>query len=448
MLKLLFVGHSYHGSTGSSQFFRDLLASQCQLDIVAIDPTGIADTERLASLPLQSYAGVILWQIDYLASYFLRRGIHTIVCPMYDASSTLPAKHWAAMKQALIIAFSLELHLRIQAAGVDSLYVRYCPSPPRRGTPNHEGSVIITTSITSRENSKDGLRVFFWERLPDTAISFANVQRLLDKLNVSHLHVHCAPDPGRCSHHSSKYHSERYEVTTSNWFEDRRDYHDLLKQADIYIAPRYSEGIGMGFLEAMLEGCCVIAHDMATHNEYIENWSNGILVDFTSNPHQVLQAEAKVIRGIGQKAKQDSEQWSKGWKEFYSGLLLKRIISYISAPLNAVRNPPITSTHSPVCDQAIALLELRSLCAAHMDWDSYWGHIDDILTPTVGDDAPRVRFVLPEVNALEQDGEYLRAFNALSRKAAGTSSESIFYQGLLRRLMARMNQKLRRPSPS
>jgi len=55
---------------------------------------------------------------------------------------------------------------------------------------------------------------------------------------------------------------------------------DLLsKNCGIAIAPRYSEGIGMGFLELMAKGICVIAYNMPTHNEYIIDGWNGFLFD-------------------------------------------------------------------------------------------------------------------------------------------------------------------------
>ncbi|MDR2337819.1 MAG: glycosyltransferase [Deltaproteobacteria bacterium] len=94
-------------------------------------------------------------------------------------------------------------------------------------------------------------------------------------------------------------------MTYSNWFENKSDMTDLIKQAGIYIAPRKLEGIGISFLETMVMGKAVIAQDAPTMNEYIENGINVYLVDFNkpepidlSNIEWVQKMSGKV-RGSG-----------------------------------------------------------------------------------------------------------------------------------------------------
>lgn len=55
------------------------------------------------------------------------------------------------------------------------------------------------------------------------------------------------------------------------------EYLTLLKQANMFIAPRRLEGVGVAFLEAMASGCCVIAYDEVTMNEYIRHGENGLI---------------------------------------------------------------------------------------------------------------------------------------------------------------------------
>lgn len=62
-------------------------------------------------------------------------------------------------------------------------------------------------------------------------------------------------------------------------FVSKEESSQITKDCGIYIAPRLAEGIGMAFLEAMAAGKCVVAHDDATMNEYIEDGKSGILVD-------------------------------------------------------------------------------------------------------------------------------------------------------------------------
>ena len=328
MRKILFVGHHYHSSTGSSSFFQDLLRLEYELSIFHVDPHGDSEADRLASLSLEEYDCVLLWQIDYLASYFLRRGMPTIVCPMYDASSTLDAAHWRSMAGSLIFCFSLELHYRVQAAGVHSIYIRYFPNVYPLTPRNDSFSFTANSSQNPPlDATKNGLKVFFWERLPDSLLCLSTVIKLLEGIPVSHLHVHQAPDPGKAPTPIPS--CENLHISTSTWFESKADYLQAIQEADIFIAPRFSEGIGLGFLEAMSYGCCVIAHDMATHNEYISNWQNGILVNFYSKEPIALVADEDHIRSLGIRAHQDSLIWKDNWSSFYSQLAIAEIESYI-----------------------------------------------------------------------------------------------------------------------
>ena len=52
---------------------------------------------------------------------------------------------------------------------------------------------------------------------------------------------------------------------------------DFCRNKGIYIAPRFQEGIGMSFLEAMAMGRCVIAVNEPTMNEYIKPGKTGFL---------------------------------------------------------------------------------------------------------------------------------------------------------------------------
>jgi len=62
-------------------------------------------------------------------------------------------------------------------------------------------------------------------------------------------------------------------------FVARDEYLEMIRDVGVYVAPRYSEGIGMSFLEPLAMGKCVIAHDAPTMNEYIRDGENGILTD-------------------------------------------------------------------------------------------------------------------------------------------------------------------------
>lgn len=89
------------------------------------------------------------------------------------------------------------------------------------------------------------------------------------------IHVHNAPDiedpadwePFGCS-------------SLSYFSNDGASYRQALSRSNVFICPRFTEGIGMAMLEALSKGMLVIAHDEPTANEYISHRVNGILLNF------------------------------------------------------------------------------------------------------------------------------------------------------------------------
>jgi len=92
--------------------------------------------------------------------------------------------------------------------------------------------------------------------------------------------MHIAPDPGGPAPTlPTEAEQKEYNIVTSAWFAEKRDFFNILDRANIFFAPRRAEGIGQSFLEAMARGQCVIAPDNGTMNEYILHGVNGLLYD-------------------------------------------------------------------------------------------------------------------------------------------------------------------------
>ncbi len=327
---------------------------------------------------------------------------------MYDASSTLDAVHWQAMAGALVICFSLELHYKVQASGVDSLYIKYFPKQPEcvgETSPSFAG--CASDSSLRKPNESHGLRVFFWERLPETPLNLSSVMKTLSGLPVSHLHVHQASDPGRTPSLIPCH--DDYPISSSSWFDSKDDYFRAIQNSDIFIAPRFSEGIGMGFLEAMNLGCCVIAHDLATHNEYISNWKNGILVDFLSTGNTVISATAESIRSMGSRAKADAKMWRDGWVNFYSKIALKSIANYLNY---SVIEPVISCALPEKVSFLKSVDELTALSAAHQSWDVYWSHLLSLRDISLGRRS-QAGLLMPSIHRLVLEGNLSQACEEL-----------------------------------
>lgn len=74
---------------------------------------------------------------------------------------------------------------------------------------------------------------------------------------------------------------ETYHVTLCEKpYLPREEFLQLFSRAGVFLAPRYREGIGHPYLEAMSMGKVVIANQDGTMDEYIEHGVNGWLVNY------------------------------------------------------------------------------------------------------------------------------------------------------------------------
>ncbi|GAP38672.1 glycosyltransferase [Piscinibacter sakaiensis] len=292
MRKLLFVDHAFHRTTRSSEFFVRILRRFFEVEILDIEPE--EDATPLPDLSRLDHDLVVLWQMDYLAPAFIARGMRVVVVPMYDGSSSLPDVHWVWARQARFLCFSRRLHHRIERAGGRALRLRYY-KPARAG---------------AEHRAFDRLRVFLWQRRPEHGLNLALVERLFGS-QLESVHVHDSADDRSLD--TSPYlarQSPQYRLTRSSWFKNGKSYEDLLTQHNVFIAPRRSEGIGMGFLEAMAHGMLVVANADSTHDEYISNWVSGLLIDpDRSGPVHVLDQAPRIAHMAWKTCEIGYDEW-------------------------------------------------------------------------------------------------------------------------------------------
>jgi glycosyltransferase involved in cell wall biosynthesis len=183
---------------------------------------------------------------------------------MFDAIGSVDHGFVSHRRDLKIISFCKMLHDQFVSLGLESLYMQYFPKP---------------AEFTPGQSDQ----VFFWQRL--TQINVNTVARLFTNASVK-IHVHKAVDPYHSFVSPDSETENKFQVTYSEWFENKNQLLDLIKSKGVYVAPREREGIGMSFLEAMAMGKAVIACDNPTMNEYIENGKTGYLFDL-KNPHSI-----------------------------------------------------------------------------------------------------------------------------------------------------------------
>jgi len=290
MKKALFVDHMYHKKTRSADFFVDVLRNSFDIELYYLEPDNRPDAGVLSAAAGADI--VILWQMDFLAPVFSAMGKPVVVAPMFDGSGNMPDLHWMFAHKARFFNFSIALNERIRMAGCQTMLLRYFPEP-------------VEESHLPRF---DKLNAFFWQRRPDHGLDFNLVDTMLGD-EIDNLHLHNAPDvPG--DFHVTLPKGRQYKLTQSTWFKDKAGYANCLAKANVFIAPRVAEGIGMALLEAMAAGKLVLAHDAPTNNEYILNWFNGILFDKSvASPTRVRDQAARIARAAWRTSVEGRKQW-------------------------------------------------------------------------------------------------------------------------------------------
>ena len=303
MKSVLFLGHEYHKKTKSNQFFVDLLKKKYEVTCISFDPyegkyIGEYDINKLYDL-------FILWQIipsreevDRLFKY--KKGM---LIPMYDSVVLNNNVDWINFGDFKVLCFCQKLLHILELRGFDVFYIQFFPPSAKKFVQGDKKSV------------------FLWQR--KELINIRLVEKLVECMDIKHIHIHKALDPQNVFITNM---NTNYTITFSEWFENSNDYKKCVLESAIYIAPREYEGIGMGFLEAMAMGRCVIAPNYPTMNEYIEDGVNGILYDL----NEIKPLKKYDILAIQKEAYIFSKRGYKNWL-----MRIEDMFSWIDTSVNA-----------------------------------------------------------------------------------------------------------------
>ena len=287
MKKILYMDLEFHIKTSSTQFLYKLLEENFLVDKCFLDLGGRAEEVS------QDYTNCYY---DYLILFQAmpeRRCIETfsygkgILFPMYDSAVGKTIDEWTEYRDFTIINFSKTLHDYLSKNGFESRYIQYFPKPQE---------------IKDYGNVNT---LFLWQRT--NQIHANQILSLCGNLNLKKVHIHKAVDP--FFYYIGVDERFCYDFSYSNWFPEKSDLLEVMSRAAYYAAPRKYEGIGMGFLDAMAMGRCVIAPNQPTMNEYIDDGVNGILYDY-ENPRNIIVRD---VRKLQENAHRSIERGYKKW---------------------------------------------------------------------------------------------------------------------------------------
>jgi glycosyltransferase involved in cell wall biosynthesis len=185
--------------------------------------------------------------------------------PMWDEARGYPQEWWQNLPKNLrVVSFSGRIGERCDAVGLDKLEIRFFQSPENR----------------PKANWDNGRTLFYWNRSGLVGKPFLSAFcRSLQIDNLIYLRNETIGLPAGMDYPlPQQLGGTRIHAVEAGQFLPQTEYLDLFHQANIFLAPRTSEGVGLFLLEAMAQGCAVFAYDAPTMNEYISHKNNGYLL--------------------------------------------------------------------------------------------------------------------------------------------------------------------------
>ena len=297
-IRILFVDLEMHKGTGSSQFFTDLLRRKYDVDRCYV--TSRKDPRMPTREIVEPYDAIAYWQASPSNLRAKSYGKPAFYLPMYDAES-FNIFNWMQRRiaGAKAICFCAKEADFLEKAGFSPLKIKFYPEIRDAASGNPR-------------------KLFFWDRIQKLLhvtghASFLTLKKLFNPGDLDGMIV-------RCTTHRKQLVSEEdqkdYNVThlPAEKHLSQEEYFAIFSDCGIFGTSRANEGIGMGFLEAMAMGKCVIVNDDATFNEYVRDGVSGILVDY-GNPEASKEKIAKAdISAIQREAYRQSVEGRKAWE--------------------------------------------------------------------------------------------------------------------------------------
>ena len=203
-----------------------------------------------------------------------------------------------------ILSFSEKMTQVCKRFGIETMTVRYYLNPDD-----------FQLNIP-----KTGRHMFFWYR---SNLYFKEIKKVINSKEIDSFTYRSNPDIAFSRELIEPSDIETFKMKlVETKYTSREEYFNLLSQANIFIAPRKKEGIGLSFIEALAMGMAVVGYNNPTMNEYIINGENGYLFD-----GQTKRIDFSDLDKIIERSKIAS---SLGYKQWL--LSIPKIIEYIKIP--------------------------------------------------------------------------------------------------------------------
>jgi len=304
--KAAFIDHSFHKKTCSSDFIKELLLEYFDITYYYDESWQGGEEIDIDDLNDNNYEYIFYWQrIHKLKDLKKIRHSKIVFFPMEDSTLGFSNLNWLEYRYVpiKIICFSKRLFDTLHNLKIDCFYVQYFIDP---------NSLQAVTDYFTK-------RVYFWNRTEE--INWELIKSILGNNQITSLMYMAVSDPNNNIDLPDKNDIKKYNIEIYEKFFKKDEYINMVSRANIYIAPRKYEGIGMSFLEAFARGQCVIAPNYMTMNEYIENGVNGYLYELDNEKKIDLSNFEFVAKEGRKRALIGYSKWEKKQNELMKFIL-------------------------------------------------------------------------------------------------------------------------------
>jgi hypothetical protein len=285
--RIAFVGRAVHEKTRSDRFLMDILSEVADLKMFRREAMNGA--ELVEAINRFNPDQTLFFQLPPSISNHLLpiKSKNFVWVPMWDGFKKLGLRRRLFFRYFRVrsLCFSHSTFKYVRNIGQNALHVRCYPRP----------------EIAARTfRDKPPYTLFLWQRTPQLGVD--EVVQIVGRENIAKIIL-----------------KSDFDVTTNPAVELQRipewlpenEYKAMFNQIDYYVAPRFQEGIGFSFLEALSRGIPVIGHDEATMNEYIVDGQNSLLFDDRFQLKSGLVSPARLRPALIADMNEGHQHWLK-----------------------------------------------------------------------------------------------------------------------------------------
>jgi hypothetical protein len=255
--KLLYIGHFFHEKTKSANFFTKILEKNY---LIKKNYFGQYQINKV-----KKYKNIIFCQ-NFPSVYELihLKNSKIVWVPMYDSLSNLDPNVWricSFFPNIKILSFSKKINELCIKNNLSYFYLRFFLKP------------IKNTNLLKKK-----IKILFWYR---GQIKFNDWINYVNLNEIERIYYYQLIDPFYKKENFTKKEIIKYKlrIIKGSFRSSKKKFIKLVKQCDVFVAPRKKEGIGMSFIEAISRSKYILAFNNSTMKDYIKNKKIGYLIN-------------------------------------------------------------------------------------------------------------------------------------------------------------------------